>query len=96
MEHIYYVYLLASATGKLYVGMSNNLKRRVWEHRAKVDPKSYTAIHNCVHLVYYESLHDVRQAIAREKQIKKYRRAKKVELVSGMNPLWLDYYEDLY
>ena len=89
----YYVYILASDTNvTLYTGVTRDLVRRVYEHKHHADPKSFTAQYRVTKLVYYEQTTDVEAAIAREKQIKGYRRAKKNALVNQMNPKW----EDLY
>ena len=89
----YYVYILASATNvTLYTGVTNDLVRRVYEHKHEIDPKSFTAKYKVHKLVYYECTNDVRSALEREKQIKSWKRAKKNELVNKKNPMW----EDLY
>jgi putative endonuclease len=85
----YYVYILASWRRVLYVGVTNNLERRVWEHKQKTMP-GFTSKYNVHRLVYYEETADIKSAIAREKQIKSWRRAKKVELIEDMNPAWED------
>ena len=73
----------------LYVGMTNDLARRITEHRAGEIP-GFTADYRCSKLIYYEHCTDVREAIAREKQLKKWSRAKKVALIATMNPRWND------
>ena len=88
-DHIYFVYILASKTRSLYVGMTNNLEVRVWQHKNKSKP-SFTARYNIDRLVYFEDYQDVRQAIDREKQVKKWRRDKKVALIESMNRDWRD------
>jgi putative endonuclease len=85
----YCVYILASASGVLYIGVTNSLMRRVWEHKQKLIP-GFTAGYNVTKLVYYEVFNDVRAAIQREKQIKRWSRAKKVSLIEKKNPKWLD------
>ena len=72
----YYVYIMASRLGTLYVGVTNDLTRRVYEHRNKLVP-GFTAKYNVSKLVYFEATNDVTSAIAREKQIKAWRRSKK-------------------
>ncbi len=95
MERTYWVYLLASKpNGTLYVGVTNNLSRRVYEHRMKHMP-GFTQRYDVTILVWYESYTDVLEAIAREKDIKKRRRAWKINLIRGMNPDWRDLYEVL-
>jgi putative endonuclease len=73
----------------LYIGMTNDLAKRVSEHRAGETP-GFTANYRCKKLIYYEHCTDVRDAIAREKQLKKWSRTKKVVLVKTLNPHWLD------
>jgi putative endonuclease len=90
----YYVYIAASISKVLYVGVTNDLMQRVWEHKEKLVP-GFTSKYNAGLLVYYEATDDVLSAIAREKQIKGYRREKKVALIEGMNPGWKDLYLDL-
>ena len=80
---------MASKSGVTYTGMTNDLIRRVAEHKQKAI-RSFTAKYNIVKLVYYEDTHDVRAAIAREKQIKAWRRQKKVDLIEQSNPKWVD------
>jgi putative endonuclease len=89
-SHTYYVYLLTNWNNKvMYVGMTNDLKRRMSEHKSKAAP-GFTSRYNVNKLVYYEVMTDVRDAIAREKEIKKWRREKKNRLVESMNPEWKD------
>ena len=86
----YYVYMVANWTGEvLYTGMTNDLQRRIAEHKSKSVP-GFTDQYNCTKLVYFELTGDVSAAIAREKQIKKWRRDKKDALVKSMNPGWND------
>ncbi|MEM1136411.1 MAG: GIY-YIG nuclease family protein, partial [Bacteroidota bacterium] len=73
----------------------SNLVARVHKHKTKVYPKSFTARYNIYKLVYYEGFHAIEEAIYREKQIKKYRREKKIKLIESMNPYWLDLSETL-
>ena len=74
----------------LYTGVCNNLIRRVWEHKNKVNLKSFTAQYNINKLVYFEYFQDINFAIAREKQIKAGSRAKKIALIEKDNPDWQD------
>ena len=83
----YYVYILASRSRVLYIGVTNNLERRLFEHRQKLLP-GFTAKYNVTRLVGYECYENIRDAIAREKQIKAWRREKKIALIEGMNPEW--------
>ena len=78
----------------LYTGMTNNLIRRVYEHKEKIID-GFTKKYNCSKLVYYEIFNDPYNAIAREKQIKAGSRKKKIELINSMNPNWKDLYDDL-
>ncbi len=86
----FYVYLMASFKQTLYVGITNDLNRRIHQHKTKAHPNSFTARYNINRLVYFEIFNDVRDAIAREKQIKGYRRSKKVTLIEAENPHWKD------
>ena len=74
----------------LYVGVTSDLKRRMAQHRAGVHPSSFTRRYNIDRLVYFEETNDIRFAIAREKQIKRWSRAKKVALIDRVNPTWTD------
>ena len=78
---------MSSYRGTLYTGVTNDLARRVYEHRHKLTG-GFTDLHNVSRLVYFEETPDVNVAIAREKQIKRWRRNKKVTLIEGMNPSW--------
>jgi putative endonuclease len=94
MSGCYYVYILANRRyGTLYVGITNNIVRRVFEHRIDL-VEGFTKEHQVHHLVWYESHDDVLQAIVREKRIKKWRRDWKVNLIQGINPEWKDLYEE--
>ena len=86
----YYVYILASRRRALYIGVTNDLERRLYEHRSFEDARSFVAQYNITRLVYVEEYFDVAQAIAREKQLKGWRRAKKVRLIQSYNPHWDD------
>ena len=90
----HYVYILTNGHGTLYVGMTNDLRRRVEEHRRRAIP-GFTRIYNVDRLVYYESTSNPAAAIAREKEVKGWRKARKVALVSGVNPGWRDLGDDL-
>ena len=73
----------------LYIGVTNSLSRRTWEHREENRP-GFAADYRCAKLVYYEWYRDIRDAIARESQLKKWSRAKKVVLINRLNPSWRD------
>ena len=90
MTVTYYVYLLTNWNNKvMYLGVINNLERRLYEHKNK-HVKGFTEKYNVNKLVYFEETQDVTAAIAREKEIKKWRREKKNQLVNRMNPNWQD------
>ncbi|MBB6216331.1 putative endonuclease [Anaerosolibacter carboniphilus] len=91
---MYYVYILTNLSNKvLYTGITNNLERRLYEHKHKLI-KGFTEKYNVNKLIYFDSTTDVKSAIAREKQIKGWTRRKKVELIESVNPLWKDLSED--
>lgn len=81
--------------GTLYTGMSNNLEKRVYQHKKKL-VDGFTKKYNLTKLVYYESTNDVKVAILREKQIKGWLRSKKIDLIESMNPDWKDLSEGWY
>ena len=90
----YYVYILSNAfKSVLYTGVTNDLVRRVYEHKHHLDKGSFTAQYNVEQLVYFESTSDVNAAIEREKQIKSWSRKKKNKLIDSKNPAWDDLYE---
>nr|VFK24547.1 MAG: putative endonuclease [Candidatus Kentron sp. LPFa]VFK64944.1 MAG: putative endonuclease [Candidatus Kentron sp. UNK]VFK71339.1 MAG: putative endonuclease [Candidatus Kentron sp. UNK] len=89
-EYLYFVYLLTNWDGKvMYVGVTNDLQRRVYEHKHKL-ADGFTKKYNVNKLVYFEETNDIQAAIAREKEIKKWRREKKNNLVVKKNPEWKD------
>ncbi|HTA24229.1 MAG TPA: GIY-YIG nuclease family protein [Terriglobales bacterium] len=88
-EHRYYVYIVASRTGTLYIGMTNSLDRRVSQHKAG-EIEGFASNYHCDRLVYYEGFDDVHRAIGREKQLKGWTRAKKIALIESQNPRWAD------
>jgi putative endonuclease len=85
----YYVYIMASVSGTLYVGFTNDIKQRVWQHKHK-QVEGFTKKHNVTRLLYVEVFAEVHTAIGREKQIKGFRREKKVALIDSLNPAWAD------
>ena len=93
MSKQYYVYIMASKSRVLYVGMTNDLQCRVEQHKQKL-VEGFTQKYNVTRLVYYEATNDVRSAITREKQIKAWRRSKKVELIESADPTWKDLSEE--
>ena len=91
----YYIYIMASKkNGTLYVGVTNDLKRRVYEHRHDISG-GFTKKYQVHNLVYYESTDNVSGAIAREKQLKRWKRQWKIELIIKENPEWRDLYDEL-
>jgi len=91
----YFVYILTNKYNKvLYVGVTNNLIRRVYEHKNKLI-SGFTSKYNVNKLVYYESFPSVFDAIKREKEIKGWKREKKVAFINSFNPEWKDLYEEL-
>ena len=86
----YFVYILSSASRELYIGITNDLGRRLAEHRSGIHPDGYAHAHGTLHLVYLESTNNVHDAIRREKQLKRWRRSRKVELIEKLNPEWCD------
>jgi putative endonuclease len=95
MDKSSYVYILASGiNGTLYVGVTSDLVRRVWEHREGL-ADGFSKRYGVKRLVWYEAHTDITEAIRREKRIKKWNRAWKVELIQKANPRWLDLYADI-
>jgi putative endonuclease len=95
-EYIFYVYMLQSASRRaLYIGMTNNLRHRVFQHKTHQN-EGFTNDYNATRLVYWEKFESVGKAIAREKQLKRWRREKKMWLVETMNPKWRDLAADWY
>jgi putative endonuclease len=89
-----YVYILANRSRGLYVGVTNDIRRRVREHRTRM--RGFTGRYRCYRLVYVEAVTGPRTAIAREKQLKGWLRAKKVTLIERANPAWDDLAADWY
>lgn len=88
-------YIMASQSGTLYVGVTNSLQRRVFEHKNEMND-GFTKRYGCKKLVYFENFNDIRDAIAREKQIKGWLRIKKENLIRTINPSWKDLATDWY
>lgn len=84
---------MSSNTGTLYIGVTNDLARRILEHKQDVI-EGFTKKYHCHKLVYYENYSDIKQAIAREKQLKNWNRIKKQELIKKINPYWKDLSEE--
>ncbi len=83
----YYVYIMANSRHRLYVGVTNDLVRRVYEHQNKLTA-GFASKYDMNMLMYYESTEDVEAAITREKQLKGWLRSRKIELIEAFNPLW--------
>ena len=91
----YYVYILVSKrNGTLYIGVTNDLIKRVYEHKNDLI-EGFTKKYQVHRLVYYEQTNDIRSAITREKQMKKWKRRWKIELIEENNPEWKDLYDEL-
>ena len=88
-EHEYFVYIVCSRSGTLYIGMTNSIYRRALEHK-RGEIEGFSSKYRCDRLVYYESFDDVHKAIGREKQLKGWTRAKKIALIKSKNPRWAD------
>jgi len=96
MDKQFYVYIMASErNGTLYIGVTNDLLRRVFEHREHTDPNSFTARYGVTNLVYYAIFDDAENAILREKRLKKWNRLWKMRLIEEGNPNWEDLYSTL-
>jgi len=93
-EYHFWVYILSSRSRNLYVGMTNRLLTRTSEHKEHL-PGSHTAHYNIDRLVYFQYFRYVRNAIAREKELKRYTRAQKIELIERTNPTWEDLYDEM-
>ena len=92
----YYVYIMTNSFGNvIYTGITNDLIRRVYEHRNHFDKNSFTSRYNLEKLVYFETTSDVQSTIEREKQIKSWNRKRKNKLVESRNPNWEDLYESI-
>lgn len=89
MEHEYWTYIVASLSGTLYVGVTNHIERRIWEHKSG-EFEGFASKYRCHRLVYYEGFDNVLKAIDREKQLKGWRREKKIVLIESRNPRWED------
>ncbi|MBU2008984.1 MAG: GIY-YIG nuclease family protein [Chloroflexi bacterium] len=91
----YYVYVMSNRSKTLYTGVTNDLQRRVYEHKQKL-VKGFTEKYNMTMLVYYEMTPEVGSAISREKQIKGWLRSKKIALIESKNPQWRDLSDEWY
>ena len=94
LDKHYYIYIITNKNNKvLYTGFTNNIYTRISQHKHKII-KGFASKYNCSKLVYYETFNDVKLAISREKEIKKWRREKKINLINSLNPEWKDLSED--
>ena len=91
----YYVYIMTNTSGTLYTGLTNNIQRRIRQHKDKLVP-GFASTYNITKLLYYECFADVPTAIAREKEIKGWRRRKKLDPIASTNPKWEDLSADWY
>ena len=94
-QHAYWVYIMTNQSGSLYIGVTGNLPHRVYEHRQRLVP-GFATRYKIDKLIYAESFSEVRDAIAREKQIKAWRRSHKVALIDSANPEWNDLGEEWF
>lgn len=95
MSKQYFVYILASQkNGTLYIGVTSDLRKRIWEHKNEVIP-GFTKKYSVSKLVYYEIFEEIEDAILREKRLKKWNRSWKLKLIEEKNPHWSDLWEDL-
>jgi putative endonuclease len=88
-DYQYFVYIMASESGTLYIGVTNGLVKRVWQHKND-QIEGFTKKYACHKLIYFEETSDINSAIAREKQLKKWSRRKKEFLIKTLNPTWKD------
>jgi len=93
-QYQYYVYIASSISKKIYIGVTNNLPRRIYEHKEGLTD-GFTKKYKIKKLVYYEETNDIYSAIEREKQLKKWRREKKIKLIEKDNPKWKDLFDIL-
>ena len=95
-EHLYYVYILASKrNGTLYIGVTNDLFNRSFQHKLKQNSDSFAAKYNVNKLVYFEEYQYIQDAILKEKQLKKWKRQWKINLIEKNNPAWRDLFLDM-
>lgn len=95
MTKTYYIYILSNISKMLYVGVTNDLERRIYQHKMKLK-EGYTKKYNLHQLVYFEETDDIGRAIEREKSLKGWQRNKKVGLIESINPAWQDLAENWY
>ena len=92
-ERLYYVYIMTNGSRNLYVGVTNDLVRRVYQHKQKL-VDGFTKRYNLTWLAYHEQTSNIESAITREKEIKAWRRSKKNQLIESFNPRWRDLSQD--
>jgi putative endonuclease len=95
-EQAYFTYIMASRSRTLYIGVTSNLHKRVFEHKWREHEDSFTARYNCDRLVWFERFGEITSAIEREKQLKGWKRSKKIALIEASNPAWVDLSRDWY
>jgi len=96
MKHGGCVYIITNKNNTvLYTGVTSDLKTRIYDHKNKAFPRSFSAKYNCNKLVYFEGFHSIEEAIYREKKIKAGSRKKKIKLIESINPNWNDLYEEV-
>lgn len=88
-EHLYFVYIMSSNSGTLYIGVTNSIYRRAQQHK-RGEIEGFASKYGCIRLVYYEGFDDIHKAIGREKQLKGWSRAKKIALIESQNARWED------
>ena len=91
----YYIYIMSSMSGTLYTGITSDLEKRVYQHKHKL-ADGFTKKYNVDRLVYYEETTEIKVALEREKEIKGWRRSKKIDLIESLNPSWKDLAEDWF
>jgi putative endonuclease len=94
-EHLYFTYIMASRSHTLYIGVTSNLQKRIFDHKWKEHP-GFTERYNCDRLVWFEGFQEIALAIAREKQLKGWRRDRKIALIEKTNPAWVDLSKEWY
>ena len=96
MERGGFVYMMTNKMNTvLYVGVTSDLQARIWEHKEKIYPRSFTSRYNINKIIYYEGFYSIKEAIHREKQLKGKTRIKKEKLINAQNPSWRDLYDEI-
>ena len=94
-DHAYFTYIVASKSRTLYIGITSDLRHRIFEHKTKA-LEGFTSRYNCDRLVWFEQSNDVNAAIEREKELKCWNRSRKIELIQSTNPTWEDLSAEWY